>query len=793
MRFSIVYKLSLSTVLLVLVSVGVVGGVFYTKTMELLVEIALEDIAVEINNAGRRLQEHIKGQGEDILFLYNAPPVQGLLRAQNTGNYDKQGKSTHKQWAQRLELIFTAFLESKPSYLKLRFIDKQGQEIVVVGREGDKIVALSNERLQNKAHRTYMRDTLMLPAGEIYLSSINLNREHGKVSEPHQEVLRSATPVYDDRNGEVAGIVLITAEIGHTLFDIQNDIQDVGSTIYITNDHGGYLLHPDASKTYGFDLGKRYRIQEDIPQLARMFLPDNQQLNFILRPEDTDGQNVMNFTLIALDPDRPERFIAVGITQLYSNIEEKQIGVLGNVLRLSLVLAVAVMLLAIVFAYRVSRPIKQITQVIEDYANQRETTAVMPVNHSDEIGVLARSYEALIRQVELGRKDLEEVNSGLEVIVAERTRELESSELYQRSIVENIVDGLVTIDDKGIVTSFNPAAVKIFGYQPDEVIGNNIKMLMPDPYQSEHDGYLDDYHKTNEKKIIGIGREVEGQCKDGSTFPMDLAVNEVDIDDTHFFIGIVRNITERKQSERAMVEAKELAEKNNQMKSEFLNMMSHELRTPLTVIIGYLPLLKNEATMPEPAMVADIAQDMDSAGKHLLALINDVLDLSKIEAGKMSLRCEEIPLRPFTEDFLNNLRVSTNAKGVSLICEADEGVLYADPVRLKQILINLVGNAIKFTHHGSVTVSVRKVDGGAEFKVIDTGSGMPEEDLPFIFDKFHQIDSSSTRNIGGTGLGLSITKQLIELHGGEVTVMSKPGEGAVFTFTILNQEMDQNG
>ncbi|MCK5091677.1 MAG: PAS domain-containing sensor histidine kinase, partial [Gammaproteobacteria bacterium] len=378
-------------------------------------------------------------------------------------------------------------------------------------------------------------------------------------------------------------------------------------------------------------------------------------------------------------------------------------------------------------------------------------------------------------------------------IVAERTRELESSELYQRSIVENIVDGLVTIDDKGIVTSFNPAAVKIFGYQPDEVIGNNIKMLMPDPYQSEHDGYLGDYHKTNEKKIIGIGREVEGQCKDGSTFPMDLAVNEVNIGDTHFFIGIVRNITERKQSERAMVEAKELAEKNNQMKSEFLNIMSHELRTPLTVIIGYLPLLKNEATMPEPAMVADIAQDMDSAGKHLLALINDVLDLSKIEAGKMSLRCEEIPLRPFTEDFLNNLRVSTNEKGVSLICEADEGVLYADPVRLKQILINLVGNAIKFTHHGSVTVSVRKVDGGAEFKVIDTGSGMPEEDLPFIFDKFHQIDSSSTRNIGGTGLGLSITKKLIELHGGEVTVMSKPGEGAVFTFTILNQEMNQNG
>ena len=269
--------------------------VFYTKTSTLLVDEALDDISINIRAAAVRVQEHITVQNEDVLFLANMPPIQGILRSQNKALYDQQDGSTYQQWVKRQQSIFISMLRNKPEYLKIRFINKNGQEMIVVGREGNKIIPLTGDQLQNKAHRIYFKETLKLPKESVYLSEINLNREYGKVSEPHTEVLRSSAPIYNDITGEVAGILLITAEIGHELRKIQKEFQFEGSSIYITNDWGGYLLHPDSSKSYGFDLGKRYRIQEDIPQLAKLFLPENKDVNVILQPKNIGGKHVNSF------------------------------------------------------------------------------------------------------------------------------------------------------------------------------------------------------------------------------------------------------------------------------------------------------------------------------------------------------------------------------------------------------------------------------------------------------------------------------------------------------------------
>jgi len=268
MNLSIVHKFSLMTVLLVLFSVSTVGWVFYSKTSELLIDEALKDISVEIFSAGSRLQEHIKNQHEDVIFLANTPSIQGLLRALKNGGYDKQGKSTYQQWVRRQQSIFKTMLKSKPGYLKLRVIDKNGKELVVVGRENETTNALKESQLQNKAHRKYVSETLKLPVGKIYLSELNLNREHGKVSQPRREVLRSATPFFNEKTRMVAGLLLITAEVGHELSEIQNKLQSDSSSIYITNDRGDYLLHPDNKKSYGFDLGIHYLVQEEFPYLA---------------------------------------------------------------------------------------------------------------------------------------------------------------------------------------------------------------------------------------------------------------------------------------------------------------------------------------------------------------------------------------------------------------------------------------------------------------------------------------------------------------------------------------------
>lgn len=770
MKISIVHKLSTTTAALVLLSTVVVSWVFYSKTSAVLVEEKLKDISISIRDAGIRIQEHLEVQNEDALFLASMPPIQGILRAKNNSGYDQIDNSSHKQWVKRLQSIFVSMLKSKPEYLKLRFIDENGQEQIVVGHKKGKIISLSGKQLQNKAHRKYFIETLKLPKGSVYASEINLNREHGKVSEPHTEVLRSSAPVYNEVTGEVAGILLITAEIGQALRQIQSEFQFESSRIYITNDRGGYILHPDSSKSYGFDLGKRYRIQEDIPQLSKFFLPENKKNDVTLKPKEIGGEHVINFAKIHFDAARPERFIAIGMTELYDSIIAKQAGVLKNVVLIVLLLAVAATLLAIWFSFRLSRPIKQITQVVNDYTHQLPTDTIMPTDLNDEIGVLARSFVSMTEQIEEAQLNLKDANKNLESRVAERTLELDVSEKRQRTIVENMVDGLVTIDNKGIIQSFNSAAVDLFGHQANKVIGQNIKMLMPDPYQSEHDGYLNNYINTGEKKIIGIGREVEGLRKDGTIFPLELAISEMVVGDETIFTGVVRDITERKEMDR--------------MKNEFISTVSHELRTPLTSIRGSLGLLTNGAVGELPESANEMLKIASNNTERLLLLINDILDIQKIESGKMSFKFESVDLNLFIKQAIIEHAEYGKQHGVTFVLgKTLVGVhVFADKDRLMQVVGNLLSNAAKFSNDGDnveISVAMHHSD-RLRISFTDYGTGIPDEFQSKLFERFTQSDSSDTRAKGGTGLGLSISKIIMEKHGGRIGFVSKEGIGSTF-------------
>ena len=245
-----------------------------------------------------------------------------------------------------------------------------------------------------------------------------------------------------------------------------------------------------------------------------------------------------------------------------------------------------------------------------------------------------------------------------------------------------------------------------------------------------------------------------------------------------------REMEEHERSRQALKAAKEEAEKANRIKSEFLNVISHELRTPLTVILGNTPLLTDPEDLPAPEDIAEMARDMEQDGQHLLTLINDLLDISKIEAGGLDLRPRAISATEAVTDAVDTVHGLAERKGLFLTAEPGEGKVLADPVRLKQILLNLLSNAIKFTDQGGVTVRARPQDDFVAFEVRDTGVGMRPEDLPVVFDMFRQVDSSDTRNAAGTGLGLAITKKLVEMHGGEIRVESEEGEGSAFTFTI---------
>ena len=364
-------------------------------------------------------------------------------------------------------------------------------------------------------------------------------------------------------------------------------------------------------------------------------------------------------------------------------------------------------------------------------------------------------------------------------ITLRKQTELASQESLGRiqAIFDTTVDAIVTIDERGVVESANPSVERLFGRRPQDLVGRNVSLLMPSPHRERHDEYLARYLATGEARVIGIGRELQGQRADGSIFPIELALSEVRGGDHRRFTGIIRDITLRKQAEQALLRA-------DALKDEFLANTSHELRTPLNGIIGIGQSMIDGATgILNDEQRSNLAMIVAS-GRRLGNLVNDVLDFSKLRHEKIELRCRPTDLYFLAELVLTVSRTLVGKRPLRLFnrIDADVPLVEADEDRVQQILFNLVGNAIKFTPGGAVEVSARTRGDWLDVTVSDTGPGIARERFDSIFDSFSQGDGSVAREHGGTGLGLAITRQLVELHGGTIGVESELGAGARFTF-----------
>jgi len=355
-----------------------------------------------------------------------------------------------------------------------------------------------------------------------------------------------------------------------------------------------------------------------------------------------------------------------------------------------------------------------------------------------------------------------------------------------KAIVDTAADGIITIDKLGNVLSFNGAAERMFGFSAEEVVGANINMLMPEPYHSAHDGYLERYFTTREEHVIGYGREVVGQRKDGSTFPLYLAVSEMKVGAETRFTGIVRDISIQKDTEAALVVARESAEAASQAKSNFLANMSHEIRTPMNAIIGMTDLVLDSTLQPQQEK---LLRSVASSAKSLLIILNDILDLSKLESGKMELELIPFSIREVLEGVEDVVKVGATSKGLSVSVHLNDSIppcVMGDPMRLRQVLLNLAGNAVKFTQQGEISISAYPSEqfGEWHFSVKDTGIGIAQDGQGKIFERFSQADESTTRHFGGTGLGTNISREIVECMGGRIWVESEEGRGSDFQFTV---------
>lgn len=392
--------------------------------------------------------------------------------------------------------------------------------------------------------------------------------------------------------------------------------------------------------------------------------------------------------------------------------------------------------------------------------------------------------EATISQITVGGQKL---FTAIVRDVSERRRAedaLRESEGRLRAIVDTAVDAIITIDEKGCITSFNPAAVRMFGYGPEEVQGRNVNVLMPSPYHDEHDSYLNNYLGTGMKKIIGIGREVIGRRKDGTMFPMDLAVSETHLGDRRIFTGIVREISDRKRAEAGMArQAEELARSNVELE-RFAFVASHDLQEPMRTVRSFAQLLQRRFGEVLTGDGAEYLQFITDGVQRMHTLINDLLDYSRVNSQGAAFApadCQQI-----LSKILGNLQASIEQHGAQVTVDSLPTVI-ADATQLGQVFQNLIVNAIKFhdTRPPQIHVSAEEAPTEWIFTVCDNGIGIaPEyfERIFIIFQRLHTIEE-----YGGTGIGLAICKKIVERHGGRIWVESKPGEGSKFHFTIAKR------
>lgn len=378
------------------------------------------------------------------------------------------------------------------------------------------------------------------------------------------------------------------------------------------------------------------------------------------------------------------------------------------------------------------------------------------------------------------------------------------SYLRFRDLLEAAPYAILEVDLDGTIVLLNAAAEGMFGYPREELLGQLIEILVPESLKQRHNEHRDRYAEHPTTRPMGIGLELFARRKDGSEFPVEISLSPIRSSDGPRAMAIVRDITDRKQAQaridavhqrfavelaatnqRLEVQNREL-ERANRLKSEFLASMSHELRTPLHTIIGFSDLLAEELKGPLNAdqnrFVAHIQRD----SRHLLELINDILDLSKIEAGRLELHPELLRPADAIAQTIASLKSLAGNKGITVVEDIDRNVqITADPVRFKEIISNLVSNAIKFTPEGGkIVVECHERAHDAVFAITDTGIGIPASEQQAIFDKFYQLGPTTRGVREGTGLGLAITKSLVEMHGGTISVRSAPGEGSRFEFFL---------
>lgn len=882
-------RISIAMVSITLATAVLVGMATYRHLDAALRPALLNNLAFKSSELAHGVYTEVVAASADVRSILETPTFQAMVRAELSGGVDQESGLNAMEARRRMEALLLGQVAAKPHYVQFRIIGaaKGGRELVRVDKVGDLPTIIAEEGLQEKGDRDYFKHTIGLPAHTIGLSPIELNREHGVISEPYLPVLRVSTPIVLE-DGSPFGIVIINLDMNKAFDEIRAKAEP-GSQVYAINPEGDYLLHPDPSMEFGVDLGARHRIQDDFPNVPDAVDHTATELY------DVAGKRVV--AAMTLVRPNGHHLMTIVDTMPYSKVMEALRAVRNSAIAAGLGAAITAALIALLLARSLIQPLRQITDQIEnfDHVAPLELSARAP----GEIGVLGRAFTTMAGQVlekttaleaeidarkrteaELYEtlktvqiysavvassndaiivKDLDGVILGwnpaaerlygyteaeavgqsvLLIIPAERehefgeimtqvrrgsgiqqfetvrrhcdghlldisltvspvlshdgevvgassiahdiTEKLATEEKF-RLVVESAPNGVILVDEAGCLQLVNAETERLFGYPRSELLGQPLDLLIPEEIRTEHTSHFSSFVAAPESRRMGRGRDLFGRHVNGTVFPIEVGLSPIKTRSGMMILAVIVDISERKEAEEAIRQYTEDLKQSNAELETFAYVASHDLQEPLRMVTSYVELLqKRYGGQLDEKADKYIFYAVDGA-KRMKQLINDLLTYSRVSTqGREPAPTDT---NEVLQRVLRGLEVLITETNATVTADELPEVL-ADPVQLGQAFQNLISNGIKFRGDEAPRVHISATDSGdlCEFTVRDNGIGIDEKYTERVFQMFQRLNARDAYE--GTGIGLAVVKKIVERHGGLIRVISEPGAGASFLFTI---------